>query len=133
MATELWCDACGRVAEATPGTDPPLCANCSVPLREASAEDHAGLARELEADEQSSLEAGRAEDARDWRTLPADQVPPWRRADREWLDANPPPAGENDDLVDDLADLARLHHAGKLTDREFAAAKTRLLGGDQRA
>jgi hypothetical protein len=31
-------------------------------------------------------------------------------------------------LVDELRDLSRLHQAGKLTDREFAAAKARLLG-----
>jgi len=128
MPTEPWCDACGRTAEPQPGSDPPACANCGVPLREATAEDHAAVAQALQADERQGLEADRKAQESDWRTVPAEQVPPWRKADREWLDANPPPAGDDGGLVDELRDLSRLHQAGKLTDREFAAAKARLLG-----
>lgn len=40
--------------------------------------------------------------------------------------ASPAPAGE--DLTAKLSELASLHQSGVLTDEEFAAAKTKLLG-----
>jgi hypothetical protein len=43
--------------------------------------------------------------------------------------APPPPAGPQPDLADQLRKLADLRDAGVLTEEEFAAQKTRLLGG----
>jgi hypothetical protein len=43
--------------------------------------------------------------------------------------APPPPAGPQPDLADQLRKLADLRDAGVLTEKEFAAQKTRLLGG----
>jgi hypothetical protein len=39
-----------------------------------------------------------------------------------------PPGSTSPDVASDLAKLAELHHAGCLTDGEFAAAKARTLG-----
>jgi len=40
-----------------------------------------------------------------------------------------PGSGGEDELVDKLASLDRLHQASELTDEEFSAAKRRLLEG----
>lgn len=43
--------------------------------------------------------------------------------------APPPPPPAQDDLVTRIQELSKLHEAGALSDAEFSAAKTKLLGG----
>jgi hypothetical protein len=63
----------------------------------------------------------------DWTSVPADQVPPWRRHDRELLDAAraAAPAGGHDPSVTAVAReirrLADLSADGALSDEEFVA------------
>jgi Short C-terminal domain len=42
--------------------------------------------------------------------------------------AAPPPAPAQDDPVDRIEKLAKLHDEGALTDEEFSAAKAKILG-----
>jgi hypothetical protein len=69
----------------------------------------------------------------DWTSLPAEEVPPWRRTDRERLDRARavPPAKRGSEvtaLAGEIRRLAALNGAGALSDEELVAALRALLG-----
>ncbi|GLZ77261.1 hypothetical protein Afil01_20680 [Actinorhabdospora filicis] len=69
------------------------------------------LAQQQEAEQQAAQQQAYAQQAA------AQYAPP------------PAPAQQQDDLVSRIQELSRLHEAGALSDAEFSAAKTKLLGG----
>jgi hypothetical protein len=114
------------------------CPTCGSPVRSATAEDYRRL--ELEpvlAERQARLATEAADRQREraeaWREVPIDAVAPWRRKDRERLEAAEAAdkasrsSAEGPDMPERLGQLAELHAAGALTDAEFSAAKARLL------
>jgi len=108
------------------------CPRCGQPVRHARPEDFAWLAA-AQQDALRQADTQQPEPNVDWREVPTEEVPPWRKNDRERLDWNTrretpdAPVTPNPDLADRLAGLARLHDQGALTDEEFAAAKARLI------
>jgi hypothetical protein len=67
------------------------------------------------------------EPEQDWTSLPAEQVPPWRRADRARLEAaralpHETRTPEIANTAREIRRLADLHAAGALSDHEFVAA-----------
>jgi hypothetical protein len=117
------------------------CPTCGSPVRSATAEDYRRLDLEpLVAERQARLAAEAADRQREraeaWREDPLDAVVPWRRKDRERLEAAGAAekaarsSAQAPDVAERLRQLAELHAAGALTDAEFSAAKTRLLRGE---
>jgi hypothetical protein len=72
--------------------------------------------------------APRGNDRADWQSAPRNEVPPWRKRDRERLDRQPVQLSpESSALVDQLTQLARLHESRAITDDEYTAVRTRLI------
>jgi hypothetical protein len=69
----------------------------------------------------------------DWTSVPAEEVPPWRRNDRARLDRArsapaPPRDGEATKLAKEVRRLAALNGSGALSDEELVAALRAQLG-----
>jgi hypothetical protein len=110
------------------------CPNCGGRVRLATAADYERLqAQGVAAGSEASSAGVRVPPPRvAWRDVPVEDVPPWRRHDRERLESShTEPAGASapaGDLAAQLDRLAALHDSGALSDEEFAGAKRRLLG-----
>jgi hypothetical protein len=120
------------------------CPNCGGPVRHATAADYAlleaasgSLPLAPPSSEPPPSSPPPTAPGIDWSEVPDDDLPPWRRRDRERLNAqteNEPPAPPDDESSVDgtipaqLSQLASLHDSGALSDEEFRAAKARVLG-----